>query len=202
MAAAGSGRTASNAASAVSVITASGTRPRAPCPVAATPSRSTAHSVTPETALVSPVPRPLAPAVRRASRVSSVSAAWTPVDGGADGAEGVQLGRAGQRVGDRRAQLAAGGRGALGRAAGRPGGEPGHGDPGDDQARGQGPGGRGQDGQHGAGGRRTDQHGGQRRRKAADKQVLDGVDVDISRASRSPDRKAASPAGASRSSRV
>ena len=74
-AAAGRAVTASNAASAVRVRTASGTRDSVPVPVAATPRSRTAHSVSPDTRLISPVPRPLAAAVRRASRVSSASAA-------------------------------------------------------------------------------------------------------------------------------
>ena len=74
IAAAGSPVTASNAASAVSVTTASGTLVSAPEPTAATPASSTSHRVSPAVAAVSPVPRPAAAAERRASLVSSSSA--------------------------------------------------------------------------------------------------------------------------------
>ena len=76
-AAAGRAVTASKAASAVRVTTASGTRVSVPPATAATPRNRTPHRVRPETATMSPLPRPAAAAERRASDVSCRSAAAT-----------------------------------------------------------------------------------------------------------------------------
>ncbi len=78
-AAAGITVTASNEASAVRVSTASGTLVSVPSPTAATPSTSTAHSVSPVSPVVSPLPSPAATADRLASTVSCPSALATSV---------------------------------------------------------------------------------------------------------------------------
>jgi len=89
----------------------------------------------------------------------------------------VQVRGPGQQVGHPGAQLAAGGRGAPRRPAAAGRGQPRDGQPGHQQPGGQHRAGRGQDDQAHAGRGRADQEGGQRRRGAADEQVLGGVDV-------------------------
>ena len=177
MAAAGRAVTASNAARAVSVITASGTRVRAPDPTAATPATSTAHSVSPATAWDSPLPSAAPAAEPRASRVRSASARCA--------APGRRPGR--RRHGGRprpatspvtcAPSSARAARGAPGRHRGPAGGQPGHPGPGHQQPGGQQQPGGGQDDQAGGRGPRADQEGGQRRRHPADEQVLGGVHV-------------------------
>ena len=100
-----------------------------------------------------------------------------PVQAGLDRAERVQLGGTVQQVGDRGAQFAAGGRGPPGGAPGRRGHGQRHQHPGGQQAGREHPGRGRQDQQHRGGRARPDQGGGQRRRDAADEQVLGGVHV-------------------------
>ncbi len=169
--------TASNAASAVRVITASGTRPRLPGPGGGDPEQQHAPQGQPRDRRG----QPGAQAGRRGRAAGEPGELGVrgpdPVQAGLDRAERVQLGRAVQQVGDRGAQFAAGGRGAPGGAAGRRGDGQRHQHPGGQQARGEHPGRGRQDQQHRGGRAGPDQRRGQRRRDAADEQVLGGVHV-------------------------
>ncbi len=158
-------------------MTASGTRPRFPAPVAATPSSRTPHRVSPETAAVRPVPRPDAAAERRASPVSSASAARTRSRPASTAPNACSSAEPFSR--SVTAAPSSPRAGAARRAARRA--DRGHGQrhqhPGGQQAGREHPGRGRQDQQHRGGRARPDQGGGQRRGDAADEQVLGGVHV-------------------------
>ena len=169
--------TASKEASAVRASTASGTLVSVPCPTAATPRMSTAHRVRPVRPVISPLPRPVAAAERRASAVSFRSAAAAAANAAscapnacrsaAPESRSVTVAPSSPRaaavaLAARRDAATASG-GAAAPAASRPEGQHAAGRREDEQADG-----------HRA---RADQRGGQRRADTADEEVLGGVHV-------------------------